>query len=463
MKTITKLLIGSAFFITNVYADVTLYGRVAVAAEADTFPSNTIVEPKTYSVQDYGSYFGIRGTDPVYGQTAAIWQVEQFLDISSGQAYQNNTGGSFAPLHPGSNFNGVPTSSKNVLASSDSYLGLQGGWGRLRIGNLSNTFRTNTGAVDIYNGNNANALGNYDRVLSVLAETVRYDSPAWSNLSFSAYMSFNQDGNLNTGGVNGNGFYGAANENGYNNSPVWGFGLFYTPGNFSATWNTQVWQNVGTYQTIGGSQPGIIGSNQVSNSYDAYVSRLELGYNNPDSWFVGVGLQLAHGLGWRAVPGFANANNVWVQSQGQAAVNNSYFNQSSCVGGWCPLNVSEINTQEMGLSFGWHIGNFTPKVGYMYGGNLMAGGSPWDAFTGANQIGGTGYQQAVAELDWNITPRTIAFINAGQIWYGNTAQNTIMYTNGNPNNGIGASAYLQQNGPRWINNATAAIGFSHTF
>lgn len=462
---------------STTYADVTLYGRLAVAAEADTFPSPTIVQPRTLSIQDYGSYFGIRGTDSVYGQTAAIWQVEQFLDISSGEAYQNNTGSSWVPMHPGVNyqlFNAQGTSSRNTLASSDSYLGLQGAWGRVRIGNLSNTFRTDTGTVDIYSGNNANVLANYDRMLRVLPETVRYDSPAWANLSFSATLSLNQDGNLNTAGYNGNGFYGAGNMNGYNNAPIYNFGIFYVPNNFSLTWNNQIWSNVGSYQLVGGNSNGYIGGQQITTPYNAYVSRLEVGYNDPDSFFMGAGFQITNGLGWRVVPGMANANNYWIQSANSNGINNQYLAECGNGGAngsggtnWCALNVNQLTTQEIGISFGWHLDNWTPKIGYVFGNNLMAGGQPIDIIGGNNQIGGTGYQQAIAELDWNITPRTIAFINIGQIWYGNASQNTIMMANGAGSNGTntvtGADAYLQANGPRYINNMTTAAGFSHTF
>ena len=167
-----KLFIASLASATvSVYADVTLYGRVAAALENDTFPSANQVQPGTTSIQDYGSYFGIRGVDLVYGQTAAIWQVEQFLNITSGEAYQKSTGSGWAPQSPNGAANapaGNVTRGLNTLASSDSYVGLQGDWGRIRLGNLSNTFRTNTGAIDIYNGNNANAMGNYDRMLAVL-------------------------------------------------------------------------------------------------------------------------------------------------------------------------------------------------------------------------------------------------------------------------------------------------------
>ena len=469
MKKLLALVLGAmsvaAFADGN---EVTLYGRVSVALENDTFPSNTQSQPGTTSVQDYGSYFGIRGTDQVYGQTAVVWQVEQFLNIASGEAYQNTTGSSWVPTHPGSQStfgSGQPTSGANVFASSDSYVGVQGDWGRVRIGNLSNTFRTNTGAVDIYNGANANVFGTYDRFLTILPYNIRYDSPSWSNVSFSTFYAFNTDGNYNTGGANGNGMDQAGDMNGYNNAGIIGFGLFYQPGYFSATWNNQVNLNTGMYQSMGGTTGGYGPYDPVSGTYpqvtqgiNAYSSRLELSYNDPDSFFIGAGAQITQGYGYQSVPGNGNMNNLWVMQSAQGNVNSSYFNQNNCnTAGWCPLNTAVLGTAELGMSLGWHLDNWTPKIGYVYGSNMMNGGSPWDLISGNNQIGGTGYQQAIAELDWNITPRTIAFINYGQTWWGNTMNS--MIKGSSPS----SSSMTATGGSININNGTAAIGFSHTF
>jgi hypothetical protein len=438
--------------------------------EFDSFPSNTQVQPRTTSVQDYGSYFGIRGTDQVYGQTAVVWQVEQFLNIASGEAYQSTTGGSWVPAHPGApSAAGQATTGVNVLASSDSYIGLQGGWGRVRI---SNTLRTNTGAVDIFNGANANVMGTWDRTLTILPYNIRYDSTTWNNFSFSGYMAWNTDGSYNTGGANGNGMDQAGDMNGYNNAPIFGGGIFYQPGNFSATWNTQVNMNTGSYQGMGGNSngygPGYIGSlpttaTQNAQAINAYTSRLELSYNNPDSWFVGAGAQITQGYGYQSVPGNGAMNNMWVMQGSTNNINSSYIGNCPAAtppgtGGWCSLNTANLGTAEAGASFGWHINNFTPKIGYTYGSNLMSGGTPWDLIAGNNQIGASGYQQAIAELDWNITPKTIAFINYGQTWWGNTMNSMIKGTN--PDNGGNMNA---AGGSININNQTAAVGFSHTF
>jgi predicted porin len=69
-KTLTLALV----YLTKLsFADVTLYGKVAAGIENDQFQNSNSIPSN--SVQDYGSYFGIRGVDPVYGTTSAIWQV----------------------------------------------------------------------------------------------------------------------------------------------------------------------------------------------------------------------------------------------------------------------------------------------------------------------------------------------------------------------------------------------------
>lgn len=465
MKKILAVVLGA--ITASSFADVTLYGRVAAAVENDTFPQSNITEPSVTSIQDYGSYFGIRGSDQVYGQTAAIWQIEQFLDISSGTNYQNTSGSNWVPANPngGTPGAGVTTAGVNVLGTSDTYIGLQGGWGRIKIGNLSNTYRTNTGAVDIYNGNNANIMGTYDRFVRVLPETIRFDSPTWGNFGFNAYMSLNQDGNFNAGGINGNGVNGSGGLNGHNGQPIWGLGLSYNPGNFSATYNFQMAQNTGVYRCFGGDcnglQPGSTTNNPltVSQGINAWSSRIELGYNNVDSWFFGLGGQISQGYGYQSVAGNGNMNNLWINSSALGNINSQYINTPAPGATWASLNTAVLSTAEAGLSFGWHLNNWTPKIGYMYGSNVMVGGSPFDLIAGNNGLAGTGYQQLLAELDWNITPRTIAFVSWGQQWWGDTAQNMVKNET-NP----GSYATIQSlGGSMYNNNMTTAVGFSHTF
>jgi major outer membrane protein P.IB len=441
-KKLLALALSSAS--TAVMADVSLYGRVAVGIEQDHFQNTTV--PGTGSVQDFGSYFGIRGSDPVYGQTAAIWQVEQFLDLTAGQAYYNTTaGGSIAKQNPGGT--GRITSEVNTLASSESYLGLQGAWGRFRIGNLSNYMRSSMGSIDVFNyANGVNGLGTWSRTSRLLPDAVRYDSPSWNGFNFAAAYSYNTSGQTGVSGIGSSTNFGGG-LNGYYSGGVYSAGIGWKMDNFTARLGTMVFQQVGAYTT---GSAGMSIPDAYPNSaqyYNAYANRLELGYNDPDGAIIGVGFQTTSGLGWSS----------WANSGG--SFNNYIVNPGYANNG---LNSNQYQTQEAAISLGYHIGPWTPKIGYVYGNNLMYGGNITSVISGsASQIPDSGYQQAVAELDWNITPRTIVFINYGQIWWGGTMQN-ISYCGLNCGT---AQAGQEVNGSNQflINQASASLGFSHTF
>ncbi len=427
------------------FGDVTLYGRVAAGLENDQFQNTTV--PGTNSVQDYGSYFGIRGTDEVYGDTSAVWQIEQLLDITSGQAYYNTTAGGMTVSRNGmsGNNNGRVWSEMNVLASGETYVGLQGGWGRVRLGNLSNYMRENMGAVDLYNyGNGVNGLSNWSRTTKILPDAIGYDSPTWGGFSFAGQYSFNTSGQIGVSGIGTSTTFGGG-LNGYYSGGVYSMGMGWGYGPYSIELGSQIYSNVGTYATGTSGAQLPPGYPQYAAYNNAYVNRLELGFNDPDSLILGVGMQISQGLGWAS----------WANSGG--SFNNYIYNPGYNVTG---LNNNQYQTQEAALSLGYHFGPWTPKIGYAYGNNMMYGGNIGSVLSGtANQIANTGYQQAVAELDWNITPRTIAFINYGQAWYGSTLQN-ISYC-GNACSTAGTT--VNGNNQAFINQSTAAIGLTHTF
>lgn len=442
-KKIIAFFIASSSF--SAFADVSLYGRLAVGLENDDFQNTTA--PGGNSVQDFGSYFGIRGTDSVYGETAAIWQVEQFLDLTSGQAYYSATGsGTMAPNPNQSSAldaSGYVKNQTNTLASSESYLGLQGAWGRIRMGNLSNYMRSSMGALDTFNYNNgADGLGTYSRSSRLLPTTLRYDSPSWGGFSLAGMYSFQNDGSYNLSSVNGSNNFGGG-LNGVYSSGIISGGLSWVKSNFSVKLGTQVTQQVGTYSD--GTSGMVAPAGDQATYPSAYMNRLEFGYDNPEGLIAGVGLQVANGWGWWG----------WANSGG--SMNNYYTNPGYNVAG---LNSNQYQTQELALSFGWHIGPWTPKLGYVYGNNMMYNGNMLSIATGsADQIANTGYQQAVAELDWNITPKTIVFLNFGQQWWGSTLQNISYCGDGCGNNPVPVNG----NNQAFYNQSSTAIGFTHTF
>ena len=442
-KSILAVALAASSFVAS--AEVTLYGRIAVGVENDQFQNNVV--PGAGSVQSYGTYFGIKGVDPVYGQTSVIWQIEQYIDPTTGQAYTNTSGGGLVVANPNSgsvaqNY-GRPTSSINTLASSETYMGLQGAWGKFTMGNLSNYVRSNQGDVDTFNsGNGANGML-YSRASSLLPYSVRYDSPTWNGFSFAGVYSFNNGGAVDITSMSGSEVLNN-NVNGYYSGGIYNAGLSWRADKFSATLSTQIWQDVGTYATATSGMSSPVNAVYPNSAYNnAYMNRLELAYEDPNGLLVGVGLQTASGYGWNsAVTSGGSWGNV----------------------GWtgnipAGLNTNQYQTQEAAVSLGYHMGPWMPKIGYAYGNNLMYDGNVLQVAGGtASQIPDSGYQQVVAELDWNITPRTILFVNYGQIMYGSTVQDVNFYTNASTTTGgaIGGTGYVQSQ-------STAAIGMSHTF
>jgi len=423
-------------------ADVKLYGKIAAGMGYDQFQDINI--PPSISAQDFGSYFGIRGSDKIMGETLAIFQVEQFLDLTSGQAYNSTTGAGLispSPSNP-SVYNGYLTRQVNTLASSESYIGLQGAFGRVRIGNLSNFARSNMSAVDSFNyANGANGLGIYSRTNKILPTSVRYDTPSLGGFVLSLGYGFNSNGLTNASGITGvsNGTYSGG---------IYDLGLGWKMNNFSINLGTTLWQNVGSYQTAtSGNTPGVdktqpnLDMNTAAYS-GAYASRFEIGYDNPEGFMAGLGYQIANGLGWS---GWANSGGAT-----NGIVNPGYQSAG--------LACNQYQTMEASLMLGYHMGAFTPKIGYAYGGNIMYGNNLGDIMLyQGNKIADSGYQQGVVELDYSLSPRTIAFVNYGQAWVGKTLSN-VSYLNVETD-----KVPVDGNNAYMASQSSVAVGFSHTF
>lgn len=346
----------------------------------------------------------------------------------------------------------------NTLASGNTYLGLQGNWGRLIFGNLNNYGSTNMGAVDTFNAaNGAQGFGVYDRYAKRLPAAVRYDSPTWGGFGFGALYSFHNLGETGTSGISTSSTL--ANLNGNYSGGVYNFGLGWSANNFSVNLTSSIWQDVGTYMTNTGITPGsvaAVGSTPTAlyttypgaTYHFAYINTLEASYEDPDGLFAGAGIQTSSGLGWSS----------WANSGG--SFGNVAFAGPTAI--QTQLQSSQYQTQEFAVSAGYHFGAWAPKIGYAYGNNLMINGNPLQVANGvAEQIPDSGYQTATIELDWNITPRTLVFANFGQVWYGTTLQNVTYSATSSAASPLTAPASTADG--FYQNQSSAAIGFSHTF
>lgn len=143
-------------------ANVTLYGRLNITLEAVQTKIADGSKPNIYRVSSNSSRLGVRGTESLGGGLNAIFQIESSISGDAG-------GG--------------------TLAGRETFVGLQGGWGTLKIGNFLapyddihpifgnvptlTTSILSTAAVWAQ-GPSAKSQGGFD---ARLGNSVRYDSP----------------------------------------------------------------------------------------------------------------------------------------------------------------------------------------------------------------------------------------------------------------------------------------------
>ena len=217
-------------------ADVTLYGTIEASIEngksvayAGGNIKSTAATKSTTRVDDTGSLIGFKGSENLGNGLKAIWQVEQALSID------------------GTNVNG-----NNTWATRDSFVGLTGNFGTVRLGKLSTYLNSDMEKFDAWiygagvNGatwTTANTLdGRFDNA-------IRYDSPNLNGFKFTAAYGF--DEKRKTVG-NGN----------RSNQAMWNLGAGY--------------ENAGYYADIGYVS---FQDTDASGSKDGNYWRLEGGYN----------------------------------------------------------------------------------------------------------------------------------------------------------------------------------------
>ncbi|MCD4505838.1 porin [Chromobacterium piscinae] len=141
------------------FADVTIYGKIKGGVE---YVDNGVT--KQTNVDDLGSRIGFKGTEDLGNGLKTIWQVETGFGID-GTGKLND--------------NGTSNSRSGTFANRESFIGLQGSFGTIRLGNISNFQDSDMGIVDAWEYKNA-ALGldRFTRDADRLKNSVRYDLPA---------------------------------------------------------------------------------------------------------------------------------------------------------------------------------------------------------------------------------------------------------------------------------------------
>ena len=333
-------------------ADVTLYGQIKAGVEVSKVKLGEQTAAKlghekssktATEIADFGSRIGFKGHEHLGNNLNAIWQVEQNTSIAGGD---------------------------KEWASRESFIGLEGGFGKVRAGKLNSTVKDSSDNVDQWESNNG-ALKNMSVFTRVdeRAVSVRYDSPVFSG--FSASVQYTPRDNANP-----------SDKYTHNDAAR---DTYYAGLNY---------ENSGFF----GQYAGGFRKNAVSEK-DGHVHRLVGGYD-ANNLFVSVAGQYAKN--WETLGDYAQAQSNGVVTSAMRATGT---NASNVVFGTAAgLDSRPAETIEVAATAAYRAGNVTPRVSYAHG---------FKAKVDGEKLKGTQYDQVIVGADYDFSKRTTALVSAG--------------------------------------------------
>ena len=332
-------------------ADVTLYGQVKAGVEVSKVKlgektATALGKEKSSKtateIADFGSRIGFKGHEHLGSNLNAIWQVEQNTSIAGGD---------------------------KEWASRESFIGLEGGFGKVRAGKLNSTVKDSSDNVDQWESSNgALNMSVFTRV-DERAVSVRYDSPVFSG--FSASVQYTPRDNANPSDKYAH--------------KVPSRDTYYAGLNY---------ENSGFF----GQYAGGFRKNSVDVK-DGHVQRLVAGYD-ANNLFVSVAGQYAKN--WETLGDYAQAqsNGVVTDDMRTAGTNASNVVFGTAAG----LDGKGVETVEVAATAAYRAGNVTPRVSYAHG---------FKAKVDGEKLKGTQYDQVIVGADYDFSKRTTALVSAG--------------------------------------------------
>ncbi|MEO4029478.1 porin [Chromobacterium vaccinii] len=329
------------------FADVTIYGKIKGGVE---YNDNGVT--KQTNIDDLGSRIGFKGTEDLGNGLKTIWQVETGFAVDGNKDQYGK-------------------SSSGTFANRNSFIGLQGGFGTVRLGNVSNFLDSDMGTVDTWEYNSdALGLSIFTRDGVRLKNSVRYDLPAVVP-GLTAAIQYGTKEDKTTGSQDRETSVVGL---GYENS-----GFF---GKYAYTHQSKASSGVNTPVTVLGVSTTVY----TQTSYQANDKhRLEVGYN-ANNLFVGLGYQQEKG-------GYDIIGSSWAGLVGESAPAGYKI-------------TDQVKTQEYALTAAYTFGAITPKFTYAHGNNVKVNGV---------SIDNTKYDQYVLGADYAISKRTTFGAQYGQI------------------------------------------------
>ena len=327
-------------------ADVTLYGTVKAGVEVSrtkTTEGNVSTKDRTATeIADFGSKIGFKGHEHLGNNLNAIWQVEQSASIDG---------------------------TKAGWGTRESFIGLEGGFGKIRAGKLNTALKDSGDNVNAWESSDANAdvlqVSKIGRVES-REISVRYDSPVFAGFSGSVQYVPRDNANTkdrHTHAVKSRESYHA--------------GLNY--------------ENAGFF-------------GQYAGSFAKYADL------NDDAERVAVGTANSNPVKdyqvHRVVAGY-DANNLYVSVAGQyeAAKNND----------GSANNGKKHEQTQVAATAAYRLGNVTPRVSYAHG---------FKAKVNDVKQEGSQYDQVIVGADYDFSKRTAALVSAGWLKEGKGVNKT---------------------------------------
>ena len=321
-------------------ADVTLYGTVKAGVEVSrtkTTEGNVSTKDRTATeIADFGSKIGFRGHEHLGNNLNAIWQVEQSASIDG---------------------------TKAGWGTRESFIGLEGGFGKIRAGKLNTALKDSGDNVNVWESSDANAdvlqVSKIGRVES-REISVRYDSPVFAG--FSGSVQYVPRDNANTKDKH---THAVKSRESYH------AGLNY--------------ENAGFF-------------GQYAGSFAKYADL------NDDAERVAVGTANSNPVKdyqvHRVVAGY-DANNLYVSVAGQyeAAKNND----------GSANNGKKHEQTQVAATAAYRLGNVTPRVSYAHG---------FKAKVNDVKQEGSQYDQVIVGADYDFSKRTSALVSAGWLKVG---------------------------------------------
>ena len=386
-------------------ADVVLYGQIkggvgvtgGASVTSTEWDKNTVNGGSTTAhykskdksgtitqMEDYGSRIGFKGEEDLGNGLKAIWQVEQRVSLAGAQVSEGwNT--------------------------RDTFIGLEGGFGKVRAGYVSDQFNENMETMDIWEyrtgaGAAARGLATMTR-FDGRSQGVRYDSPNFGGFDFNITHQMADDA--------AEGVFRNDNEAKGQSTIV---GLNYENSGFFGK------VGYGFYKDTAESFD--INTRKKTGDKDGHVARVEAGYD-ANNLFVGLAYQYTKNMpAYAALHGDTVAGVVATQ-----LVNNgTYSNRDAAlkaIGG-----ISADKTHEVAVSVAYTMGAITPKLTYAHGWDQKVSMNNGAATFNGVKVDNSGYDQVIIGADYALSKRTTALVSAGWMNSGSTLKSVTTNSKG---------------------------------